>query len=213
MPRIVLLAAGFSKRLGYPKLLARVRGTSLIRRTVQTLAPLVRSPLILVVPPRAARLRAELRGCRVHLVSNAARIDGLSTSVRRGLWAARCASAALLLPADLVRLERREMARLINRWRGARRRVVARGVDGRPGAPLILPRRLFARALRIEGDIGLRGLVRRLPTEDLTLMARAIGGVRCRHAARSRSERGGISKVSTGWVRAAVRAVRAANEL
>jgi molybdenum cofactor cytidylyltransferase len=170
MPRIVLVAAGFSKRLGSPKLLARVRGTSLIRRTVQTLCSLVSSPLILVVPPRAVRTRAELRGCHVHFVSNAARTDGLSTSVRRGLRAARHASALLLAPIDLARLERREMARLINRWRGARRRVVARAVDGRAGAPLILPRRLFSRALHIEGDIGLKDLMRGLAIDELILM-------------------------------------------
>jgi molybdenum cofactor cytidylyltransferase len=170
MPRIVLIAAGFSNRLGSQKLLARVRGTSLVRRMVQTLSPLVRSPLIVVVPPRATRTRAELRGCRVHVVSNAARTGGLSTSVRRGLRAARHASASLLVPIDLVHLKRREIARLISRWRGARRRVVARDIDGRPGAPLILPRRLFARALHIRGDTGLRELVRGLPIDELILM-------------------------------------------
>jgi molybdenum cofactor cytidylyltransferase len=170
MPRIVLIAAGFSKRLGSPKLLARVRGTSLIRRTVQTLSPLVSSALILVVAPRAARTRAELRGCHVHLVSNPARSGGLSTSVRRGLRAARYASASLLVPIDLARLDSREMARLINRWRGARRRVVARDIDGRPAAPLILPHRLFARALDVEGDVGLKELVRGLPSDELILM-------------------------------------------
>jgi molybdenum cofactor cytidylyltransferase len=170
MPRIVLIAAGFSRRLGSPKLLARVYGTSLIRRTVQTLCPLISSPLILVVPPRAARIRAELRGCRVHLVSNAARSGGLSTSVRRGLRAARYASASLLVPIDLARLERREVARLINRWRGARRRVVARDIDGRPGTPLILPHRLFARSLDVEGDVGLKELLRGLPIDELILM-------------------------------------------
>jgi molybdenum cofactor cytidylyltransferase len=103
-------------------------------------------------------------------VSNPARSGGLSTSVRRGLRAAQYASASLLVPIDLARLDRREMARLINRWRGARRRVVAREIDGRPGAPLILPHRLFARALDVEGDVGLKGLVRGLPIDELILM-------------------------------------------
>jgi CTP:molybdopterin cytidylyltransferase MocA len=75
----------------------------------------------------------------------------------------------LLLPVDLVDLERRDIARLIARWCGARRRVAARRVEAHAGAPLILPRWLYARAATIAGDVGLRELVRRLPRHAVSL--------------------------------------------
>ena len=168
--RIVVLAAGSSTRLGSPKTLARVRGTSLIRNTVRLLAPLVHSPIIIVTPARAARLRAELRGLPVRLVQNPQRAQGLSTSVRRGLAAACPAAAVLLLPVDLARFREAGSRRLLSRWRASRRRLVATRFGGYGGARLIVPRWLHAQALTISGDRGLRDLVSRLTPENLTLL-------------------------------------------
>ena len=168
--RMVVLAAGFSARLGRPKALARVRGLSLIARTLRTLAPFATAPIIVVVPPRAARLRAELRGHASVLIANPLRNAGLSSSVRRGLRHARYEAAVLIVPMDLAHLERRDIARLIARWRGARRRVAARRIGTEAAAPLILPRRLYPRAVGIAGDIGLKTLVRDLPPRDIVLV-------------------------------------------
>ncbi len=167
---MVVLAAGFSTRLGRPKARARVLGTSLIRRTVRLLAPLAGVAIIVVVPPRALRTRVELRGYRLAFAENARRAEGLSSSVRRGLRQARDATGVLLLPVDLPNLERREVARLIRRWRGARRRVVARRVGNLGATPLILPRRHYPSALCIVGDVGLKDFVRQLPKSELILV-------------------------------------------
>jgi CTP:molybdopterin cytidylyltransferase MocA len=78
-----------------------------------------------------------------------------------------------------------DLSRLISRWRAARRRVVARligphgGVardevlrEATPhgGVPLILPRRLYPRALAVTGDIGLRDLINDLPAGERLLV-------------------------------------------
>ncbi len=168
--RLVVLSAGFSTRLGSPKALARIRGVTLLRKTVRTLAPLAAARIIVVLPPRATRARAEIRGERVEVVVSRRRSQGLSASVKSGLFRARFSAAALMLPVDLPWLERREVARLIARWRSSRRTVVARRVGGRAGTPLILPRRLFAGAQRIGGDFGLRTLVNALPEGELELV-------------------------------------------
>lgn len=63
--RIVILAAGFSSRLGRPKALARVRGTSLLRRTLALTAQFAAARIIVVVPRAAARYRIEARGFEV----------------------------------------------------------------------------------------------------------------------------------------------------
>ncbi len=167
MLRIVVLAAGFSARLGSPKALSRVRGVTLIRRTVRTVARLTPGRVIVVSAPRAARARAELRGQRVEFTESRDRLRGLSASVKCGLRRARYSAAVLILPVDLARVERRELERLIIRWRSSRRAVVARRVGVRAGTPLILPRRLYAEALRIRGDLGLRELANGLPGNEL----------------------------------------------
>jgi molybdenum cofactor cytidylyltransferase len=165
---IVVLAAGFSSRLGQPKALARIHGVSLLRRTVRLIAALRAARIIVVVPPAAARYReqARLRGAApgaVTLAPNPHRGQGLSSSVRCGLAHAWYCSAVLLLPVDLPHLTLNDLGRLVRRWRAAPGRVHAARMGTHGGAPLILPKRLFPRAVRVVGDSGLRGLLAELP--------------------------------------------------
>jgi molybdenum cofactor cytidylyltransferase len=168
--QIVVLAAGLSTRMGQPKAFVKIRGASLIRRTIAVVAPFAVQRIIVVTSPRARRMRAELQGQRVSLVANPKRSLGLSTSVVCGLRAARFSAATLLLPMDLVDLNARDISRLIARWRRARRRVIARRLDDRASTPVILPRWLYPRACAIVGDVGLRELLAGLPGEHRVLI-------------------------------------------
>jgi molybdenum cofactor cytidylyltransferase len=177
LPRlqVLILAAGFSSRLGRPKPLARVRAFSLLRRTLTVVARFAPAKIVVVIPRHAARYRIEARGIKVVFTANPRRADGLSSSVRRGIVLARYSPALLLLPVDLAALQPRDVARLISRWRAARRCVIARRIgqqDGtaRGGVPLILPRWLYSRALEVTGDIGLRDLVSGLPAPQRVLL-------------------------------------------
>jgi molybdenum cofactor cytidylyltransferase len=176
-PRLhaLILAAGFSSRLGRPKSLARVRAFSLLRRTLILVARFAPARIVVVIPRHAARYRTEARGLEVIFAANPRRAEGLSSSVRRGISLARYSPALLLLPVDLAALQQRDVARLISRWRAARRCVIARrivqqGGTARGGVPLILPRWLYARALTQTGDIGLRDLVNGLPATQRVLL-------------------------------------------
>jgi molybdenum cofactor cytidylyltransferase len=188
LPRlqILILAAGFSSRLGRPKALVRVRSVSLLRRTLILAARLAPAKIIVVLPRRAARYRIEARGLQVVFAANSRRAEGLSSSVRRGIAQARYSPALLLLPVDLAVVRQADLSRLISHWLAARRCVVARRIarrDGIPldevsrertsshgGVPLILPRRLYSRALAVTGDIGLRELVNGLPAKERVLV-------------------------------------------
>jgi len=197
LPRlqILILAAGFSSRLGRPKALARVRSVSLLRRTLILAARLAPAKIIVVLPRRAARYRIEARGLQVVFAANSRRAEGLSSSVRRGIAQARYSPALLLLPVDLAVVRQADLSRLISHWRAARRCVVARRIARRGGisldemsrertsreavsdegaahggVPLILPRRLYSRALAVTGDIGLRELVNGLPAKERVLV-------------------------------------------
>jgi molybdenum cofactor cytidylyltransferase len=173
--QILILAAGFSSRLGRPKALARIRSVSLLRRTLILAVRLAPAKIIIVLPRGAVRYRIEARRFKVVFAANLRRADGLSSSVRRGIAQARYSPALLLLPVDLAAVRQADLSRLISRWRAARRRVVARLIgprEGTPhgGVPLILPRRLYSRALAVTGDIGLRDLIKGLPAGERVLV-------------------------------------------
>jgi len=168
--QIIVLAAGFSSRLGQPKALARVHGVSLLRSTLELAATLECAKIIAVVGHNSARHRAQAGAVSVTFVANSRRNQGLSSSVRLGIAMARHSPAVLLMPVDLANLKARELALLVRRWRATPRRVIARRI-GRSGAvPLILPRRLYARALGVVGDVGLRELIAQLPADSRVLV-------------------------------------------
>ncbi len=168
-PQIVILAAGFSSRLGSPKALARVHGVPIAqnaatdgrahcrqgpdRAAEECLAPAIAGP-------RAARA----------FVTNLQPALGLSSSVHCAIARARHSSALLFLPVDLAALRRSDLVRLLSRWRGARRRVTAAHVGFGAGTPLILPHWLYERAMTVSGDKGLRLLVNALPPHQRVLL-------------------------------------------
>jgi molybdenum cofactor cytidylyltransferase len=168
--RVIVLAAGLSSRLGRPKALVRVRGVSLLQRTLDLASSLKAAGITVVLPRNAARHRVEMRGRMVSVVVNFRRAQGLSQSVRRGIRAARYSRALLFLPVDLNDLKPRELALLIAKWRAAPRRVIARRIGRRGATPLLLPHRFFARGQLIAGDVGLRELTSQLPDEDCVLV-------------------------------------------
>ncbi len=171
-PQLVVLAAGFSARLGRSKALARIRGMTLLRRTLGILSPFsATGRIIVVVPKRAGRYRLECASRGTSFVENPRRATGLSSSVRAGVWRARQFPAVLLLPVDLAALKQVDVARMISRWRGRRRQVIARRVHEHAGSPVILPRWLYPRVADLTGDRGLRDMLRHLPAEAITLIS------------------------------------------
>ena len=167
---IIVLAAGFSSRLGQSKALARVHGTSLLRTALTAAASLNGPRITAVIPRKAALYRREARGMRVNWAPNARRAQGLSSSVHSGIAAARYSAAILFMPVDLANLKGRELERLVHRWQAAPRRLIARRLDRSGATPLILPRRLYGQALSIDGDVGLRHLIGQLPADQRVLV-------------------------------------------
>jgi molybdenum cofactor cytidylyltransferase len=167
---IVVLAAGFSVRLGQPKALATVRGKNLLTRTLRILAPFSTTKILVIVPPAAARYRIGISARSVIFAPNRQRASGLASSVRLGIRRSRYCSAVLLLPVDLVHLRKADIGRLIARWRSARRHVAARHIGSSAGAPLVLPRWLYPKTANRTGDTGLRDLIRSLPASALSLV-------------------------------------------
>jgi molybdenum cofactor cytidylyltransferase len=168
--RIVILAAGFSSRLGRPKALARIHGVSLLRRALNSAAGLKAADIIAVVPRNAARYRVETRGIKARLVVNPCRARGLSSSVRLGIARSRYSPAILFVPVDLVNLTSGDLLRLVRARQSARRRVIARRIGTHGAAPMLLPRRFYTRASGIVGDVGLRWLIAQLPADSIELI-------------------------------------------
>lgn len=160
-PWVVVLAAGGSRRFGGPKLLARIRGESLLRRVLRAALGCRPAGCVVVLGARADRLRRELHAWPVRVVVNGRWRAGLSSSIRAGIAALpREAPAAIMLLADQVAVGPAELALLIAAWRRDPRAIVAARAGEVSGPPALFPRRTFADLRKLRGDSGAKQLIR-----------------------------------------------------
>lgn len=163
-PAVVVLAAGASRRLGRPKQFLRRGGLPLLLRQLRLASGLLRGP--------AGRVIVVVTGARRFAVARAARHggaqvahaadwpQGMGRALARGVAAVPPGQAVLVLTVDQHRVRRRDLARLLARWRRAPWRPAAAWYAGGPGVPAILPGSWRARLLRLSGDRGAGPLLR-----------------------------------------------------
>ena len=103
----ILLAAGYSSRMGRLKPLLPIGGTTVIRRQAEVLDGLT-DRTIVVTGYRGDEVEAHLSGSRVTTVRNQAFAEGMFTSVKAGILALdQEVSAVLILPAGNTVADRR----------------------------------------------------------------------------------------------------------
>jgi CTP:molybdopterin cytidylyltransferase MocA len=159
-PRLLLLAAGGSRRFGGPKLLARCGGESLLRRAARVALACRSAGCTVVLGASAIRLERELKGLAVDIVVNRAWRTGLASSLRAGI-AGMPASVpgALVLLADQVSVGPADLELLMAAWQRDPRRIVAARAGAVLGPPVILPRSAFRAVRRLRGDTGAKALL------------------------------------------------------
>ena len=152
-PRVLLLAAGGSRRFGGPKLLARRDGESLLRRAARVALGCRSAGCTVVLGARAIRLERELKGLAVDIVVNRAWRTGLSSSLRAGIAALPVSTpGVLVLLADQVSVGPADLELLMAAWQRDPRTIVAARAGAVVGPPVILPRSTFRAVRRMRGD-------------------------------------------------------------
>jgi CTP:molybdopterin cytidylyltransferase MocA len=153
----VVLAAGASSRFGSPKQLAPFAGGTMLDAVLDTARRVGLRPMI-VVAPTALPLSGD-----VVRVANDEPSAGLSRSLRLGLAAVPPDTPAVILLGDQPTVTPGHLARLL----GARgsKAIVATSARGVLAPPVLLEPAAFALAERLEGDRGLRDVLRSNPED------------------------------------------------
>ena len=112
---VILLAAGESRRMGSKnKLLLEFDGEALLRRSARMLAALPGADVTVVLGHAADQAAAVISDLDVTTTINPAFADGQRGSVFHGLSHAGPASAYLVTPADMPRLEGADCTALLH---------------------------------------------------------------------------------------------------
>ena len=160
----VILAAGYSSRMGELKPLLPVEGKPALQRCIETLAA-AGAEVAAVTGHRREELGPLLRQCGSVELPNPDYDKGMFTSVLTGLryFADRGAEGVLLLPCDCAAVPKEAVRQLVA-CAGGREEYALPTYDGKNGHPLWIPRRYFSEILGFTGPGGLKGA--RLLHED-----------------------------------------------
>jgi molybdenum cofactor cytidylyltransferase len=155
----IVLAAGESRRMGFPKPLLPYLGTTFLGHLLATLDGLV-DPVVIVLGAHADRIRAEI--VIPHAVVNENYAAGQLSSLQVGLRALPPhVDAALVALADHPCIDRALVSQLVGAWTESRPPVLIPTYRDRRGHPMIFSRPLFQELFDAPLDEGARAVVRK----------------------------------------------------
>jgi CTP:molybdopterin cytidylyltransferase MocA len=160
----ILLAAGGSSRLGRPKQLVGIAGRPLVRAMAeQALASRCR-PVRVILGSQAEAIVGALAGLSVSLTINDDWREGIASSIRAGIAAARAErwSAAVVMLGDQPGVLARHLDRLTEAYEAGARAVASR-YAGRLGVPALFDASLFDALSALQGDRGAKSILARTP--------------------------------------------------
>jgi molybdenum cofactor cytidylyltransferase len=169
-PRVaaVLLAAGGSTRMGSPKQLIELDGSSLIRRSAEVASRARCERLFVVAGAHSEAIREELVGLQATVLVAENWREGLSQSIRCGVDAVDRAAdprfdAILLVLADQPKVTSAHLDGLIDLYPACTAAMVATQYADTLGVPAVFGRRHFEALRSLEGDRGAKELLLAAP--------------------------------------------------
>lgn len=163
---IVLLAAGFSRRMARDKLLLPYRGTTLLRHAALQALGVPNSRLLVAIGKNQEQRLAALQGLDFAVVTVDRPEEGLSASLRAALAAVNPACEAVVLSlADLPLLRTAHYQMLLDAYLVRPGAYRLADTDRRPGHPVILPASSVSSLSDLTGDTGARALFDLHPPE------------------------------------------------
>jgi molybdenum cofactor cytidylyltransferase len=161
----IVLAAGASRRLGYPKQLIRLEGETLIERAVRVSREAGCERVVLVLGASADKIRSACSFEDAAVVMNADWSEGMATSIAAGIRTLDGdpdVEGCIVMTCDMPAVTPEHLCLL-----RSTRCVTASAYAGRRGVPAYFPREKFPRLIELRGDEGARALLKEAPWIEL----------------------------------------------
>jgi xanthine dehydrogenase accessory factor len=146
-PTAVVLAAGFSRRLGHDKQLVEIEGETLIRRAARIAREVCETVIVVTREPFADQV------CDFNVVINEEAEEGIASSIRAGVNAAT--GPVLLMLCDQPHVTAAHLRALI----ATHAPLAATGYAGVAGVPALFGAQYREQLLALQGDRGAQSLL------------------------------------------------------
>jgi molybdenum cofactor cytidylyltransferase len=167
----IILAAGASQRMGYPKALMPYRGRSFLTGILEASLAAGVELRVVVLGYYAGKIQSEIDLSGVIVTMNEDLDSGPIGSIRAGIRALALHSvqAALVWPVDRPHVPVATVTALLDAFRGSHQPIVVPAFEGRRGHPVLFARSVFDELLDAPNDQGARHVVRRDPMRVATV--------------------------------------------
>lgn len=173
----IILAAGASRRMGQAKQLLEVGGRPLLEKVVAAACAAHLDDVVVVLGARAEEIEASVDFGRARVVINPEHERGMSTSLRAGIASLGPeVSRALVILGDQPDVNAALLDRLLDLQEASGLPAAALSFEGLLHPPMVLTREWWAGLEALEGDVGLRAVVRAHPELVAALPAEQPGG-------------------------------------
>ncbi len=171
----LILAAGYSSRMGHFKPLLPLGGKTAVEWIVATFRSAGIAGISAVTGHEAAQLEPILDGIGITAVRNPGYARGMYSSVQAGLASLPAeVEACFLLPVDIPLVRPATIEALAARYASNPAAVIAPSFRGRRGHPPLIARRLFAEIMAGDGEGGLRALLQRHEADEVAVADEGI---------------------------------------
>jgi molybdenum cofactor cytidylyltransferase len=161
----ILLAAGESRRMGFPKPLLRINGRTFLNHVADSMLTVVGRLVIVLGAHRDAVGAALPTDNRITVVENPEYRLGQISSIKCGLRAVGAsADAAIVHLVDHPTVRPVTFSRLVQEYESSCNPIVVVRYDGRGGHPVLFDRSVFAELERAPLEIGARAVLKADPT-------------------------------------------------
>lgn len=159
----VVLAAGASSRMGRPKPLLPIEGTSYLEHVLAKIRGAGSDPVVVVLGCKADKVRARTEFNDALVVENDLWRQGMLSSIQAAVLMLRQrprVEAMMILPVDQPRVSMSTMRKVVQAWAATRAPVTVPTYQGHRGHPVVFDRSTWRDLLAAPADEGARSVVR-----------------------------------------------------
>ncbi len=155
----IILAAGESKRMGFPKMLLDFNGSSMLENVINNIKSSDIDKIIVVLGSYKESLTAIVANCSVNYCYNENYEEGMLSSVKCGIRnLPKLTAAAVIFQGDQPFIFQDVINKVIMSYRNSEKGIVIPVCNKKRGHPLMVDRKYFDKIEKLDNGEGLRSL-------------------------------------------------------
>lgn len=172
MTALIILAAGESSRLGFPKQTLLYKGKTLIELAIESGLKSKCNPVIVILGANADKIEPGIKNYDIKIIHNPVWAEGMASSIRAGINYINddnTITEAMIMLCDQPFVNRALIDSLLYKQQQTGGSIIACTYKDTIGVPALFKRSLFAELLLLQGHEGAKKVINNHPDDVATI--------------------------------------------